>query len=71
MRGKYGLKIMILTPTIFSTKLSFKVERKLINSVYKNNVCHYAHELENVQCMSFFKNDKKEKKNNNNEWIDK
>jgi hypothetical protein len=38
MRGKYGLKIMILTPTIFSTELSFKDERKLTNSVYKNSV---------------------------------
>jgi hypothetical protein len=54
MRGKYGLKIMILTPTIFSTKLSFKVERKLFNSVYKNNVCHYAHELENRAMHEFF-----------------
>jgi hypothetical protein len=54
MRGKYGLKIMILTPTIFSIELSFKGERKLINSVYKNDVCHYAHELETCAMHEFF-----------------
>jgi hypothetical protein len=61
MRGKYGLKIMILTPTIFSKELSFKGEGKLINTVHQNDVCYYAHELETRAMHRFFKNDKKEK----------